>query len=143
MPRKSTRSSGFGDFGSDVIDTARDRPIATAAVAAAAVGAGVFLWSRRNQISDQLSELSNQLREWSQSFPAPDDTGGLVETGETAGGAMASRGTRNARTGRTTRGMSETGGGNAGLGARTGGGGSSGSASGRGRARSTTPQATR
>jgi hypothetical protein len=143
MPRKNTRSSGFGDFGSDVMDTARDRPIATAAVAAAAVGAGVFLWSRRNQISNQLSELSDQLREWSQSFPAPDDTGGLVETGETAGGATATRGTRTTRAGRTARGMSETGGGNASVGARSGGGGTSGSVSGRGRARSTTPQATR
>ena len=41
MPKKSNRS-GFGrDFGGDVVDMARDRPLATAAVAAAAVGAGV------------------------------------------------------------------------------------------------------
>jgi hypothetical protein len=137
MPRKSNRSSSSSrDFGSDVMDVARDRPIATAAAAAAAVGAGIFLWSRRNQISDQLSDLSNQIREWSQSFPAPDDTAGLVETGEISG----ARSTRSSRAGR---GMSETGGGNAGLGARSGGGGSTGSVSGRGRARSTTPQATR
>jgi len=45
-------------------DTAKDRPFATAAAAAAAVGAGVFLWSRRNQISDQLSSLSDQISEW-------------------------------------------------------------------------------
>jgi hypothetical protein len=145
MPRKSNRSSSSShDFGSDVIDVARDRPIATAATAAAAVGAGIFLWSRRNQISDQLSELSNQIREWSQSFPAPDDTGGLLESGETASTATRTRGTRGTRAVRTNRtGMSETGGGNASLGARSGGGGTTGSISGRGRARSTTPQATR
>jgi len=42
-------------------DTAKDRPFATAAAAAAAVGAGVFLWSRRNQISDQLTNLNDQI----------------------------------------------------------------------------------
>ena len=46
------------------MDTARERPFAAAATAAAAVGAGVFLWSRRNQISDQISNLSDQLGEW-------------------------------------------------------------------------------
>jgi len=45
-------------------DTAKDRPFATAAAAAAAVGAGVFLWSRRNQISDQISNLADQISEW-------------------------------------------------------------------------------
>ena len=45
-------------------ETAKDRPFATAAAAAAAVGAGVFLWSRRNQITDQLSNLNDQISEW-------------------------------------------------------------------------------
>ena len=49
-------------------DTARERPYATAAAAAAAVGAGVFLWSRRTQISDQISTLSDQISDWSQSM---------------------------------------------------------------------------
>src|SRR3954451_4352693 len=61
-------------------DTAKDRPFASAALAAAAGGAGVFLWSRRNQISDQLSNLSDQLSEWregmsSESDQSADDTG--------------------------------------------------------------------
>jgi hypothetical protein len=102
MPKKSNRS-GFGrDFGGDVVDMARDRPMATAAVAAAAVGAGVFLWSRRNQISDQLNDLSNQIREWSQTFPSTDDTeiAGAVER---PGLDTTSRGaTRGARTKGTT-----------------------------------------
>jgi hypothetical protein len=134
MPKKSNRSSFGRDFGGDVMDMARDRPFATAAVAAATVGAGVFLWSRRNQISDQLNDLSNQIREWTQTFPLPDDSAGIAEAGEATDMDATSRGT-----GR----MSEAGGGNGGPGARTGGSGTTGSISGRGRAKSTTPQATR
>ena len=48
--------------------TARDNPMKTAAAAAAAVGAGVFLWSRRNQISDQLSSLGEQIGEWTETM---------------------------------------------------------------------------
>ena len=93
MPKKSNRSGFSRDFGGDVVDMARDRPLATAAVAAAAVGAGVFLWSRRNQISEQLNDLSNQIREWSQSFPSSEDTARIPEAGETTGVDTASRGT--------------------------------------------------
>ncbi len=61
-------------------DTAMDRPFATAAVAAAAVGAGVFLWSRRNQISDQLSSLNDQISEWREGMSS--DSGfGLDDSG--------------------------------------------------------------
>jgi hypothetical protein len=128
MPKKSSRRSAFG---SDVVDSVRDRPIATAAVAAAAVGAGVFLWSRRNQISDQIAQLSDQISEWSQNFRPGEDTGGFLATDETERGGTT-----------TAQGLSETGGGNASLGARSGGGGTTGSVSGRGRARSTRTSAT-
>jgi hypothetical protein len=57
-------------------ETAKDRPFTTAAAAAAAVGAGVFLWSRRNQISDQLANQSDQIGEWRE---------GLSSTNEFAG----------------------------------------------------------
>src|SRR3712207_3755547 len=46
-----------------VREMARERPVAAAGLAAAAVGAGVFLWSRRSQISEQLSHLSDQIGE--------------------------------------------------------------------------------
>ena len=39
-----------------------------AAAAAAAVGAGVFLWSKRSQISEQLSNLSDQISDWTESM---------------------------------------------------------------------------
>ena len=61
---RNNNPQGHNQYDSGWIDTARDKPIATAAVAAAAVGAGVFLWSRRNQISDQISSLTDQISEW-------------------------------------------------------------------------------
>jgi hypothetical protein len=39
-------------------ETAKDNPVKTAAAAAGAVAAGVFLWSKRNEISNQISRLS-------------------------------------------------------------------------------------
>jgi hypothetical protein len=139
MARKTSRGRGSrnADFG--VMDMARERPLAAAAAAAGAAAAGLFLWSKRAQIGEQLNHLSDQIGEWKEGFvsseggeefAANDDTAGLTRTGQTS---------------RTTsrRGMSETGGGNASLGRRSGGGGTIGSATGRGRARSTTPQATR
>jgi hypothetical protein len=47
--------------------TARDNPLAAAAAVGTAVAAGVFLWSRRNQISDQIANLSEQIGEWRES----------------------------------------------------------------------------
>ena len=44
--------------------TARDNPLKSAAIAAGAVATGVFLWSKRNEISNQISELSDQIADW-------------------------------------------------------------------------------
>jgi hypothetical protein len=130
MPRGNNRGgrnnnptgrNQYSDWG--VIDIVRERPIAAAATAAGAAAAGLFLWSKRAQISQQLSGLSDQFSEWTQSNgfgEAGDDTAGLATGGN-----------------RSQRGMSETGGGNASLGATSGGGGTTASPTGRGRARST------
>lgn len=118
----------YSDWG--VMDVARERPIAAAAVAAGAAAAGLFLWSKRSQISNQLSNLSDQLGEWTEGFGSNDEFATGDDTGGLATSSASSR----------QRGMSETGGGNASLGARSGGGGTSGSASGRGRAKSTPQQ---
>ena len=70
MPRNNQRGrnnnnpSGRNQYSSDWMGTVRDRPMATAAAAAAAVGAGVFLWSKRSQIGDQISRLSEQVTDW-------------------------------------------------------------------------------
>ena len=49
----------YSDWG--VVDIARERPFAAAAAAAGAAAAGLCLWSRRAQISNQLSNLSDQI----------------------------------------------------------------------------------
>lgn len=121
----------YSDWG--VMDIARERPFAAAAAAAGAAAAGLFLWSRRAQISNQLSSLSDQIGEWSENmssnWSSGDDTGGFATSGQS--------GSSNRSGGRgSSSGMSETGGGNSSLGASSGGGGTSGSASGRGRAKS-------
>ena len=124
MPRSNNRGgrnnnpSGrnqYSDWG--VMEMARERPVTAAAVAAGTAAAGLFLWSKRAQISDQLTHLSDQIGEWKSGgsqFDEFEDTAGLTTS---------------------QRGMSTTGGGNASLGRRSGGGGISGTASGRGRAK--------
>jgi hypothetical protein len=135
MPRNSNRGRNNNPSGRNqysewgVTELVRERPLAAAAAAAGAAAAGLFLWSRRAQISNQLSNLSDQIGEWtgnSGQFQTGDDTGGLTTTGQST----------------STRGMSETGGGNANLGRRSGGGGVRSTASGRGRAQSSRTNAT-
>ncbi|MEO6224376.1 MAG: hypothetical protein ABIO80_00770 [Sphingomicrobium sp.] len=44
--------TGKNQYSGGMMDMARERPFAAAAAAAGAAAAGVFLWSRRNQISE-------------------------------------------------------------------------------------------
>ena len=134
----------YSDWG--VVEMARERPVAAAAAAAGAAAAGLFLWSRRAAISTQLSNLSDQVGEWTENMRGGDMSGGMDDTaGLTTSNSTGSRSTGTRSTGSrgrsasSRRGMSETGGGNSSLGAHSGGGGTTGSASGRGRARQTTP----
>ena len=131
------RSNRNDDWG--VAELVRERPFAAAAAAAGAAAAGLFLWSRRSQISQQLSDLSDQIGHWTDNMnfggdsTAIDDTAGLTTTGSTAsrsgagsrsasGNSRSTSGTRGrSSTGNRNRGMSETGGGNASLGAHSGG----------------------
>src|SRR6476660_6620984 len=65
---------------SGLMSSARENPIAAAAAVGGAVAAGVFLWSRRNQISDQIGSLSDQISEWREGFQSRDDFGTEVDT---------------------------------------------------------------
>ena len=147
MPRnQSNRSNRGGNRSSERSafswGTAREKPLATAVTIGAAAAAGAFLWSRRNQITEQLSDLSEQIGEWSEnlSFSGSDESE-FESVGGGSAGAMSTGtsgrlgGTRSGGS-RGTTGISETGGGNASLGAHSGGGGTTTSPSGRGRARS-------
>ena len=136
---RNNNPEGHNQYTNSWLDSARDRPIAAAATAAAAVGAGVFLWSRRSTISDQISNLSDQITDWTDNMRSSSsgdeyemaDSGdiGTANTSGAATGATSSRTSRSTgsrststRSGnnRLTRGMSETGGGNASLGAHSG-----------------------
>jgi len=146
MPKSNSRGgrnnnpSGrnqYSDWG--VMEMARERPIAAAAAAAGAAAAGLFLWSKRSQISNQLSNLSDQIGEWTDNMRSDDrsvmdDTAGLTTSGNSSmrsgAGSRSASGTRSSG---GNRGMTETGGGNASLGARSGGGGIRRNASSRGR----------
>ena len=136
MPRNSNRgrSSRSNDWG--VTELVRERPIAAATAAAGAAAAGLFLWSRRAQISNQLSSLSDQIGEWTSNVTFGEGAGQFQTDDDTAGLTTSNRASSR------TRGMSKTGGGNASLGATSGAGGTTASASGRGRVRSarTTPR---
>ena len=74
----SNRSNSRGtmgraqDFAGDIGDTVKDRPLVSAAAAAGAVAAGVFLWSKRNQISGQISRLSDQITDWADEMRSSD-----------------------------------------------------------------------
>ena len=75
--RRSTNNNpeGHNQYDSGLMGMARERPVSAAAVAAGAVAAGVFLWSKRGQISDQISQLSDQIGEWTDTMIADSRSG--------------------------------------------------------------------
>src|SRR3954468_5690683 len=124
MPRSNSRGgrnnnpSGrnqYSDWG--VTEMVRERPIAAAAATAGAAAAGLFLWSKRAQISNQLSNLSDQMGEWSQHMRSGDEFGDDTAGLTTASGGSTRSSTASRGRGTSQRGTSETGGGNASLGA--------------------------
>ena len=66
--------------------TARGNPLATAAAVGSAVAAGLFLWSRRNQVSDQIGNLADQISEWREGLRfngvAPDEDSEAISTAQ-------------------------------------------------------------
>lgn len=124
--RNNNNAEGRNQYSNAWMDTAKDKPFTTAAAAAAAVGAGVFLWSRRNQISDQISNLSGQLYDWADEMRSgnPERSGREFATTEginESSSARSSRGTTGSRSSATrstgsakTRGQSPTSGQNVG-----------------------------
>jgi hypothetical protein len=60
---RNNNPDGRNQYGG-AMSRARDNPFATAAAVGGAVAAGVFLWSRRNQISDQIGNIADQISEW-------------------------------------------------------------------------------
>src|SRR4051794_40676206 len=90
--RRSTRNNNptGRNQHSGVMGTARDNPLATAVALGGAVAAGVFLWSRRNRVSDQIGTLTDQVSEWTESVrsrrnSAPDDAAPVDQAEATSG----------------------------------------------------------
>jgi hypothetical protein len=90
---------------SGMANTARDNPLVTAAAVGGAVAAGVFLWSRRNEISDKIANLADQISEWREGMGSEDDFAAEDTTsGETF---MRSSGSRTGGGGRSQAQISE------------------------------------
>ena len=81
---RSSRSSR-DDWSVGVMDMARERPVAAATIAVGAAAAGLFLWSKRAQISNQLNNLSDQVGKWTERVgnDIGDDAAGLAIAGST------------------------------------------------------------
>ena len=98
--RKSNRGRNNNPEGHNqytgLTNRARENPLAAAAAVGASVAAGVFLWSRRNQISDQIGNLSDQISEWRDGFQSSGDDFGTAEdtTTESFIASPRRRGTR-------------------------------------------------
>lgn len=111
--RKNNNSEGRNQYSSEWMDTVRDKPMKSAAAAAAAVGAGVFLWSKRNEISDQIGRLSSQISDWAEDMRSnmssnPDRELALTEGPNESSAIESSRAT-GSRSGRSTSSRSRTG----------------------------------
>ena len=104
MPRSTSRGGrnnnpeGRNQY-SGLMGTARENPLAAAAAVGGAVAAGVFLWSRRNQISDQIGSLSEQISEWRDGLSSGDD---FASQDSSSGQGFMAQPTR--RSGRKTQG---------------------------------------
>jgi len=72
---KNNNPEGRNQYSGGFADLARERPFTTAAVAAGAAATGLFLWSKRSQISDQISGLSDQIGQWSENMRSGDEAG--------------------------------------------------------------------
>ena len=85
---RNNNPEGRNQYGG-LMSGARDNPLATAAAVGGAVAAGVFLWSRRNQISDQIGNLADQIGDWREGTTADSGSG---EEAAAGGGFIASSG---------------------------------------------------
>lgn len=61
---KNNNPAGHNQYDRGWVDSAKERPFTAAAAVGGAVAAGVFLWSKRNQISEQIAGLSDQISDW-------------------------------------------------------------------------------
>jgi hypothetical protein len=99
MAKKNDRSRNRSK---GIFDMARERPVAAVAAAAGAAATGLFLWSKRAQISDQLGQISEQLGEWSARSNGGDEFESADETTGQNTSARSAPANRRARTAPTS-----------------------------------------
>jgi hypothetical protein len=78
---QNNNPAGHNQFDRGWVDSARDRPIAAAAAVGGVVAAGIFLWSKRNQISEQISSLSDQIGDWREGMQSDGSNQGFMAQG--------------------------------------------------------------
>ena len=78
---------------SGVIGAARANPLSTAAAVGGAVAAGVFLWSRRNQVSDQIGNLADRVSGWREGM----QSGGTASRSSSSGESLVAAADTSAR----------------------------------------------
>jgi hypothetical protein len=93
--RKNNNPEGYNQHKKSWMGTVRDNPVASAAAAGAAAAAGLFLWSKRDRISEKASEFGEKAGQWSESMRSRSSGNGSAkmagETGtETVGQSSAS-----------------------------------------------------
>ena len=64
--RKNNNPEGRNQYSGGLMERVRNHPIASAAAAGGAVAAGMFLWSKRDKIGDQMSTMSDKVGEWNE-----------------------------------------------------------------------------
>ena len=90
---RNNNPEGHNQHDRGLVDSARERPFTAAAAIGGAVAAGVFLWSKRNQISEQIADLSDQLSEWRDGLGRDSDIAneqGLIASASRRGGKSQS-----------------------------------------------------
>ncbi len=104
--RKNNNPEGHNQYSSGWKAPAKDSPMKTAAAAAAAVGAGVFLWSRRTEISGQINRLSDQITDWADdmrsNMPSRSDGEMAMADDSMGSSAIGSSRSTGSRAGRST-----------------------------------------
>ena len=65
--RKNNNPEGHNQYSGGLMERVRNHPIASAAAAGGAVAAGMFLWSKRDRIGDQMNTMSDKVGQWNES----------------------------------------------------------------------------
>lgn len=117
--KNNNNPHGHNQYTNEWLEGAKDHPVATAAAVAGAVGAGLYLWSKRDKVGNQVSKISRTANEmsqragrkasdWIDQMQSPKSRQDVVLTGgpNESSAIEASRRTQSRKSPRTTSGQS-------------------------------------